>query len=150
MRIVYKIALGLLLFNAFLTLFSPIFNTAVSENAIDYEAEDISQYEIKNAGDVMGIIFHSDNIGAWSAVAIVTIAGIGVAFLTKNYVYIGVTLFVSIIVGLYVKMSSVIAGIGSTYGNIYVTGLITIIGIAIGLIVIFNVIDMFAPASARE
>lgn len=148
MRVAYKIVLGLLLFNGFLTLFAPIFNAA-SGPSIEENVEDISIYKIDDVGDVMGLIFHSDNIGAWSAVAIITIAGIGVAFLTKNYVYIGVTLFVSIVTGLYIKMSSVIVNIGSDTGNVYVTGIITIVGIAIGLIVMFDVIDMFAPAPAR-
>jgi len=148
MRVAYKIVLGLLLFNGFLTLFAPIFNAA-SGPSIEENVEDISIYKIDDVGDVMGLIFHSDNIGAWSAVAIITIAGIGVAFLTKNYVYIGVTLFVSIVTGLYIKMSSVIVNIGSDTGNVYVTGIIAIVGIAIGFIVMFDVIDMFAPAPAR-
>jgi len=150
MRVVYKIVLGLLLFNAFLTLFAPIFSASIDENAMDYEAEDVSQYEIKGIGDIMRIIFHEDNIGAWTGIVVVSIAGIGAAILTKNYIYIGVTLFVSIVVGLYLKMSSVIATIGLQTDNIYVSGIITIVGIAIGIIVVFSVVDMFAPATARQ
>jgi hypothetical protein len=150
MRVVYKIVLGLLLFNAFLTLFAPIFSTNISESAVDYEAADVSQYEIESIGDIMGIIFHEDNIGAWTGIVVISIAGIGAAILTKNYIYIGVTLFVSIVVGLYLKMSSVIATIGNQTDNVYVSGIITIVGIAIGIIVVFSVVDMFAPAGARQ
>jgi len=80
----------------------------------------------------------------------ILVAGLLAAFFLKRpALVIGVSLFVAIIIGLYLKMSSVIIHIGKETGNEYVTGLVTIVGIAIGLIVMFDVIDMFAPAPAR-
>jgi len=150
MRMIYKIVLGLLLFNAFLALYGPLFNTSLSDDAVDYESSGMQQYKLDSVGDIMGIIFSAGNFGAWGASAVVLAAGMVGAFVTKNYIYIGVALFVAIVIGLYIKMSATIANIGNVTDNIYVTGIIAIVGIAIGLMVVFNVIDMFAPASARE
>ena len=154
MRVVYKIVLGLLLFNAFLTLFAPIFNTAAStsysENAVNYSSTDMTNYTITNVSSMIGLIFNEANYGALGTASVIIAAAVIAAFATKSYVLIGVGLFVSIVIGLYVKMSSIIANIGNQTNNIYVTGIIVIVGIAIGVLIVFNVVDMFAPASARE
>ena len=151
MRVVYKIVLGLLLFNAFLTLFAPVFDAAVNTGLSDDAAssEEIEAYKPTGVSGIIGAIFSAENLAAWGGSVIVLAGGILVAIATKNYVYIGVALFVSIVIGLYIKMSSVISAIGLDHGNLYVTGIISIVGIAIGLIVVFDVIDMFAPAPAR-
>jgi len=150
MRVVYKIVLGLLLFNAFLALYSPIFNTSLSDNTIDYESSEMQKYKLDNESlDLVGIFLGENSAGVWSSV-IITGAALLAALALKNYVLIGVGLFVAVVIGLYVEMSSTIANIGNVADNIYVTGLIAIVGIAIGLLVVFSVIDMFAPASARE
>jgi len=153
MRTIYKIVLGLLLFNGFLALFSPIFNEAVSTSAIDEGAINITdtnmtKYELKKPTDIMGIIF-TGGMGVWAGAAVAVVA-LGFALVTKNYIFIGVGLFVSIIVGLYVNMSVVLTTVGNVADNIYVSGIITLVGIAIGLLVVFSVIDMFAPGAARE
>jgi len=154
MRMLYKIVLGLLLFNAFLTLFSPMFSAAVdtgiSENAIDYESSEMTIYTITDAGDILDMIFAEENAGALAGMVIIGTIAVAAAIFMKQYIIIGVGLFVSIVVGMYVKMSAVIANIGSATNNVYVSGIITIIGIAIGVFIVFVVIDMFAPGSARE
>lgn len=147
MRVIYKIVLGLFLFNAILTLFGPIFATSLSDSAIS--VDEMESYKLDSPTDIISIIFSWDNLGAWGASVIILAGGVLVALATKNYVYIGVTLFVSIVIGVYIKMSTVIATIGGQTDNVYVTGIIAIVGIAIGLIVVFNVVDMFAPAPAR-
>ena len=163
MRMVYKIVLGMLLFNAFITFYSPLFNACVStpldDAAMGVDDANISKYNPTGGiGNIMGIIFSAENFGAWGASAVILAAGMVGAFVTKNYVYIGVALFVAIVIGLYIKMSAVISKIGTDYGAFTINGieyniilgLMTITGIAIGLLVVFSVVDMFAPASARE
>ena len=157
MRVVYKIVLGLLLFNAFLTLFAPVFNeattTSIDKGAVNYSSTDMTNYTITNSTNVMNLIFgNKDNYvndATWGAMIGISSVVFITALFMKNYVVIGVGLFVAVIVGLYIRMSAVIASMGSQTNNIYVTGIITIVGIAIGLIVVFDVIDMFAPAPAR-
>jgi len=156
MRMLYKIVLGLLLFNAFLTLFNPLFTSALdvetgyADDAINYTSSDMTDYSITNVTSIVELIFSPENLGALAAGGAALVAAMLVAFATKNYVIIGVGLFVAIVVSMYTKMSSVIANIGSQTNNIYVDGIIAIISIAIGVLIIFAVIDMFAPASARE
>jgi len=159
MRVVYKIILGLVLFNAFLTLYNPLFNTSLSDNTIDYESAEMEQYNLNSTSNIIDIIFTPGNIGAMIASAsILIITVIAGAVLRNPTVIIGVGIFVSIVVGLYVKMSAVISKIGTDYGAFTINGieyniilgLMTITGIAIGLLVVFSVVDMFAPASARE
>jgi len=160
MRMTYKIALGLLLVNAFLTFYSPIFNTSLSDNTISYEDEDIQEYNIfsiEGPGDVIALIFSPTNYEALAAASAVIAVAVLAAFATKNYVLIGVGLFVSFVIGLYVKLSATIMTIGATPDQFYsydtyylpVSVIITIVGIAIGVIVVFNVVDMFAPAPVR-
>ena len=167
MRMVYKIVLGLLLFNAFLTFFAPVFNTATSRgfnesNSMGLDNNELSKYEPKEgSGYMMELIFGDPDDddytsdAAWSAFGFISVCAIGAALFMKNYVVVGVGLFVAIVTGLYIKTSAVIAAIGlqadmgNTTGNLLVTSIITIVGIAIGVIVMFNVIDMFAPAPVR-
>ena len=154
MRTVYKIVMGLMLFNAFLTVYNPFFNTGLADHAVDYTSDpSITRYNPASPTDIMLAIFGFNNLHAWGAGSIVSLivlaGGILVALATKNYVYIGVTLFISIVVGLYTQMSVAISGIGADISNIYVTAVITIVAIAIGLLLVFNVVDMFAPSPTR-
>jgi len=160
MRMQYKIILGLFLFNAFLTLFTPLFSDAVDtdigEHAVDYTASDIAKFDAGNGTIGMMKAIFIGNTDAWGSIAtLVAFTGLNIVvfvwcLINKNYVPIGVSLFVSIVVSLYIRFSSVIAGINSAHGNDFITGIITIVGIAIGFIIVFSVIDMFAPAGARE
>ena len=157
MRLLYKIVLGLLLFNAFITLFSPLFaatqvDTGISGHAVNYSSSDMTDYSLTDQGipGILGLIFTAENAGALIGMTVIGVIAVAGAIAFKHYLLIGVGLFVSVVVGLYIKMSSVIAGIGSQVNNVYVDGIIAIVGIAIGVLVVFAVIDMFAPASARE
>ena len=154
MRTVYKIVMGLMLFNAFLTVFTPFFNTGLGDKAVDYTTdENATRYNPVSPGSIMLAVFGFGNIHAWGAASIVSLivlaGGIIVALATKNYVYIGVTLFVSIVIGMYTSFSVAISGIGADVNNVYVTAIIAIVGLAIGLLVVFNVVDMFAPSPTR-
>jgi len=166
MRFLYKLLLGLFLFNSFLTFFSPVFNAATNtpldEQAVDYTDPVLAQFD-PNEGilSMMKAIFVG-NTDAWSSfLSIAAFVGINTiaivwALKNKNYVFIGVSLFVSIFISLYIKTSTVItfigkqADMGNTTGDLLITSIIAIIGVAIGLLLIFSVVDMFAPASARE
>ena len=160
MRIQYKIVLGLFLFNAFLTLFTPIFSEAVDTDigghAINYTESDLAQFDPKVGIADMMVAMFVGKTDAWSSIAtIVAFAGLNVivfawCLINKNYVPIGVSLFVSIVISLYIRLSTVIAGINTSHGNYIISGIISIVGIAIGIIIMFSVVDMFAPASARQ
>lgn len=151
MRVPYKFVLGLLLFNAFFALFAPIFGTGMDDNAVSYTDDDISRYTLSSPADLMTMMFSYGNAWDYTQIALVTVfvnvVGLTAALATKNYVYIGVSLFVSIITAMYTRFFSILGSLNTT-NNVYVTGIITIVGIALGVIVMFNIVDMFAPSPA--
>jgi len=69
------------------------------------------------------------------------VVGVIGAILTKNYVVVAVALFLGIVTALYLGVSSVLLKL---YSNVYTNALITLIGIAIGILVIYNVVEMFS------
>jgi|SRR6056297_618019 len=147
MRISFKIVLGLLLFNAVFALYNPLFNTGYGDDAVGIDDETVNQYNLAdmNMYTFLELIF--TNANALMTAGIVSGIALTAALITKNYVYIGVGIFVGIVSGMYVSFSGIISQLGSSVSgsNVYVTGIITIIGIAIGAMVMFNVVDMFAP-----
>jgi len=151
MRIPYKYILGLLLFNCFFALYTPIFGTGINDDAVSYTDEDVQQYNLSKPASFLSMMFSFGNAWDYTQIALVTIfvnvVGIGAALATKNYVYIGVSFFISIITAMFTRFINIIGSLNTT-GNIYVTGLITIMSIAIGIMVMFNIVDMFAPAPA--
>lgn len=166
MRIQYKILLGLFLFNAFLAFFSPVFNAATNNpldgQAVGYTDSDLAQFDPNEGIVSMMTAIFVGNTDSWSSfIGVAAFIGINVitfawALINKNYVFIGVSLFVSLFISLYIKTFAVISLIGkeadmpNTTGDLLITSIIGIIGVAIGLILVFSVVDMFAPASARE
>lgn len=159
MRTIYTLIMGLVLFNAFLVVFGPYFNISAIENAaIDVNDENMSVYDPRNTGDQgygVTLLTRVFSFGdTWSGLiggVLISLIGIGVALATKNYIYIGVTLFLGLVVGTYIQMSSVIYSIGAGISDQYgiVQGILAATGIAIGLLIAFAVVDMFAPSPTR-
>lgn len=154
MRVVYKIALGLLLFNTVFALFGPVFNSGFEADAKGVDDSSLQNLSIADSGpmDYLANAFGGiGGIGTTLGIAAV-FTGVAViaAFVTKNYIYIGIGLFMGILTSIYINFMNIISQLGTagTDGNIYITGIITIIGIAIGLVLMFNIVDMFAPAPA--
>ena len=132
MKFVYFIILGLVIFNGCLIFTSSIFETSMDESATDY-----SSYQLKNPGDIINILTNNASIGAWG---ILTLAGIIAALALKNYIFIGVGIFLGLVTALYIGASSVLFNISD---NAYVHSIITLIGIVIGILVLYNVVEMF-------
>jgi len=132
MKFVYFIILGLVIFNACLILTSSIFNTSMDASATDY-----GSYQLKNPGDVVGILFNSNSITAWGVIGL---TGVLLAIGTKNYVFVAVAIFLGLVTALYIGASSVLFNISD---NAYVHSIITLIGIVIGILVLYNVVEMF-------
>lgn len=148
MRIPFKIVLALFLFNLVFSLYGPIFNTGYEDDAKSITDDEAIQYDLANMNmfDFIQMIFLNAN--ALAAAGIISGIALTAALLTHNYVYIGVGIFIGIVTGMYVSFSGIISQLGTTVtgDNVYVTGIITIVGLAVGVIVMFNVVDMFAPS----
>jgi len=145
MKFIYFVILGLMLFNGVLILTAGIFNTGLEDTATNVSG-DYGKYNLgNNSYDIMQNIFSSNALGAWGsatgAFAVIVVVGVIGAILTKNYVVVAVALFLGIVTALYLGVSSVLLKI---YSNVYTNALITLIGIAIGILVIYNVVEMFS------
>lgn len=153
MRTVYTLIIGLVMFNAFLVLFGPFFSISDASVNNAVPIEDMSSYKPTDAPGLLLQIFSFGN--TWSGVAsagIITIILFSVALLTKNYIYIGVAIFLGLVIGLYTQTSSVLFSIASgplndQYG--IVQGIFTITAVALGILIAFAVVDMFAPTPTR-
>ena len=148
------IIMGLVMFNAFLTVYAPFFSSSsLANEAIPLDDSNMTDYSVTSGPvSILGKIFSFGD--TWAGLiggVLISLIGIGVALATKNYIYIGVTLFLGLVIGTYIQMSSVLyviaAGVNDEYGIIQ--SILVITGIAIGLLIAFNVVDMFAPSPTR-
>lgn len=153
MRFLYKIVLGIILFQAFIVLLTPFFaGSYIGDNADNITGDtDYTQYEVNDAGDLLGILWSFG--GIWGGVVGSGIAGIALvtALVTKNYILIGVGLFLGFLSGFFVMTTSFLTGLNQSMGNsAEVNTVISIVSICLGLLCLFAVIDMFAPGRAAE
>ncbi len=148
MRAIFKLMLGLMLFNAVFTLYGPIFNVSETAQGVELDDPEITKYSIDkmDVGKFLTLIFSNGN--ALLATGLIGGVSILASVLTKNYVFIGVGIFIGVITGIYASFSSIISQLGMGVGqnSPYIMGIITIISIAIGLLAMFNIVDMMAPA----
>ena len=133
MKFVYFIILGLVIFNSVLIITSGIFNTSLGDDASDY-----SKYSLSTPSSIISILTSTASIGAWGTL---TVAGIIFAIGLKNYIFVGIGLFLGLVTALYIGASDILFKISSN--NVYISGIITLIGIVIGILVLYNVVEMF-------
>jgi len=145
MRFIYKALLFMLLFNAFLFMFSDVFETEVDYNPQDPSAnEAISNYgEVNNFSTIIKTFLTSKAslaiIGVVFATALASKWLIGGKLSTT--LLIGVGAFVGIIVALYNASVQVMLNIANS--NSYIDETVTIIQIIFGIIIVFTVVEMF-------
>lgn len=149
MRVVFKIMLGLLLFNAIFTLYNPIFNSGYGNQAVAHTDTEMENFDLLSMENMLSYVF--TNANALLSLGVLGFLGLVASIFTKNPVFIGAGIFIGVITSMYISFSNIISQLGTqaTGNNIYVTGIITIIGIAIGVLAMFNIVDMFAPAPAQ-
>ena len=135
MKFVYFIILALVVFNGILILSSGIFSvyTPGYENVPDY-----SKYKLTNSTNVVDYFFN-DTFGL-AAGACLMVGGVIIALLTKNYVIIGMGMFLGLVTTLYIGATGVIFQV---YPDDYIRGVIAIVGVAIGILLLYNVTEMF-------
>ena len=141
MKFIYFLIIGLVLFNGVLILTSSIFNTGFESSATNV-SDTFGGYALTNSTSVLDIMFSDSTMGAWGAFSAIDIIGVIGAILLKNYVIAAVALFIGVVTALYLGVSSVMFNLSNN--NVYLNILITLIGIVIGILVIYNVIEMFS------
>jgi len=144
MRFIYKIVLGVLLFNAFLIMFAGIFNSPSDYGAVDVTNEtSITKYSAESGGFgdflssfflsaetyvIIGIFFGAGAIAKWFA-----------GGQTNTVLLVGIGAFLGIIFAL---MRSTIQVITNLTDNFYVNATINLGLIVVGLVILFTVIEM--------
>ena len=132
MRFIYKLLLGLVLFNSFLALFAGFFsiggtNPVESESAINVTSDiDYTSYEI--TGD-----FFSWDTATIAVMGTSIALGLFASWVMKSPVPIGAALFSGIVSSLYLQSASVISNITPS-DNWIITSIIGLVGICIGIL----------------
>jgi hypothetical protein len=135
MKFAYFIILCLVVFQGILVVTAPIFNTGLEGIAGDY-----SGYALTNSTSVLDILFSERATGAWGSFAVIAIIGVIGAIVVKNYVVAAVALFLGLVTGLYIGAVDIMFRISD---NVYIHGIITVVGVAVGLLVLYSVVEMF-------
>lgn len=144
MRFIYKIMIGLIIFNSLLVLFSainiggrPLFPlSTLGEDAIN-----ITGNETYTGYKVTGGIF------SWDTLTI-TVMGISVAlglftgWILKSPVPVGAALFSGFIVALFIAPASMIYNLDPTH-NWVVSSIISLIAIIIGILASLTIVETF-------
>lgn len=141
MRFVVRILLGLIVFNAILIMTTPFFPIAY-EGETPYEAvnvtsdEEYSQYGDFNI-DFWGILFGGGGLG-FAAMGVSLIGGTAWTLYSKDLKPLGIATFAGLITTLFITASSVLYNLSQ---NVYVLGLISLIGIIIGILIAFTMAE---------
>lgn len=140
MKFIYKILIGLFVFNTCLSLFSSFFYSPMAENTIG-ASDDL--------GD--GTDYESFRIeGSFLSIGTEEIAVFGVSMIlsllftwaVKSPIPIAVALFGNVIWLLYVKPATILASLDIT-GSSIIAGLLAMFGIIIGILATLYVIEFF-------
>jgi hypothetical protein len=144
MKFVYFAILGLLVFNGVLILTASIFDSGLEGTAVDVEGN-YGDYSLSHTNttslSIVNTLFSSSALGAWGSVFGVIVGfSVVMSIWLGKYIIAAVGLFLGLVTALYMNLANVFFHI---YNNVYITGIITLVGIAIGILVLYNVIEMF-------
>ena len=153
MRFIYKLLIGLILFQGLTVLFTASYAGVSIFPATGYDPSTINVTEqyggyTLDRGPIalMGMIFPASALAAMGAIGATSLI---LGLLAKSIVPLGAGAFVAIITGLYIGASGILFNIDPT-NNPIISGLITIVGIVIGIIVVFSVAEMFVGQSGAD
>lgn len=140
MRFIYKLLIGLLIFNSMLLLFAPFFPapaTTPSESAVNITSDsDFTSYQNIGSANMIGNMILTG--GGVFAGAIV------LGLLTRQLgLFIGAGSFIALISGLWVGASGVIVPILQMANNWIILAMYSLINIIIGIIAVIAVVEMF-------
>lgn len=143
MRFIYKVLIGLIVFNSMLVFLAGFFsinnvNPPESSSAINVTS-DTTYTGYKIAGEILSIDLTTVSIMGVS----ITIGAIA-SILMKSPVPVGASLFSGFLALLYVKSAIVIDTIVGAQNNWILTGIISLVAILIGILATFTIVEMFA------
>ena len=140
MKFIYKVLIGLLIFNTVLVLFSGFFYTTLEINP-ENVANDSTYADYKLGGDIFlisGIGFKVIGITAGAA-----IIGLLISIPLKSPVIFGAFLFSGLLAALYITPATLLYQLNPT-GNWIIAAFISLSGVIIGVIAGMYIIEMFS------
>jgi len=160
MRFIYKILVGLIIFNSMLVMFGMFFKIGDTMPLGETDAQNITGDAEIETGATYAERFTLTNILFNWDTGSVTILTIGIGLTTlfgwalKSPVPIGAGLFSTFIALLYYKSAAIITTFAEASGDdtsIYIiTGMITLIGIIIAILAAFTITEMFAGQTGAD
>jgi hypothetical protein len=118
-----------------------IFNSGLESTAIDVIHNDtykgLSPGNYNATNNPVTFLFSST---AGAVGLLISGTAIALAIILGKYIIAAVGIFIGLIMALYVSVSSILFKL---YYNEYLIGIFTLVGIAIGILVLYNVIEMF-------
>ena len=147
MRFIYKLLIGLLIFNSMLLLFAPFFpvgTTTLSESAtnITSDSEFTSYQNIGSANMIGNMIITGGGVFAGAIV---------LGLLTQQLgLFIGAGSFIALIAALWRGASGVIVPILQIANNWIVMAMYSLITIIIGIVAVIAVVEMFTAQQGGD
>ena len=138
MRFVFQLLLGMVLFNAMLIYFSPFFPSNPNYQAVDItESDRFSNYLNLNIGSLLSGFFTAfiTSFFITALIGFIFSGNLPIAQL------LGASLVISVFVGLWNGLTSPITSILSSFPDVF--PLYTIFTIALGVVLMFSVIEIF-------
>lgn len=139
MRFVYQILLGLILFNAMLFLTGPFFPSQTTYGAVNITGEaGYTQYgDFSSPSFFFNLLWGENGMGGLAGLTLLGIAALAAVFL-KSPILFGVGAFLGFITSIYVNTFDMLYYLSD---NWIVQGIIALIGICIGILVLYTVIE---------
>lgn len=146
MRFIYKILLGLIIFNSMLVFLAGFF----AINGVN-PVEENAAYNFTDDPDYQSYIITGDifDVTTLSIFGVSITIGLISSALLHSPVPLGACFFSGFIAALYIKSAGVIGNLAPS-GNWIISGIITLVGIAIGLIAAFTIIEFFAGQAGAD
>lgn len=140
MRFIYQLILGLIIFNAMLLLFIPYFpNSGTVGNPMDINQDtNFTKYKV---GGEQAILTGGGVMGAIMGISIM--GGLFGSWAIKSTVPLAASTVGGIVAALYVGPATVLYSLNIT-NNVLITGIISILGIVIGIMTGFMVLEWLA------
>lgn len=140
MRFIYKLLIGLLIFNSMLLLFAsffPVETTTLSESATNITSDsEFTSYEQIGSADMIGDMIITSGGVFFGALVL--------GFLTRQLgLFIGAGSFIALISGLWVGVAGVIVPILQIADNWIILAMYSLITIIIGIVAVISVVEMF-------
>ena len=144
MRFIYKLLLGLIIFNGMLVLLASMF-PVYQPGAVDVTGDtDYAKFSSLSNPNMLWNMIIVGGAATLSTLVGVTVFGWFSRGISINALQVvGIASFIGAVTGLWFGVSQVFTAISSFADNQYFTGFYAIITICIGIIVAWSVIEMF-------